>query len=164
MPMTKRMTAAGRTGRSGGKGRFIDDYLLYLLALASHQASGEFHAQLKGLGVPVATWRVLGALADVEGETVSALARHVLLNQPTLTKMLDRLAGQGLVERTASAGDRRKVLVRITERGRAMVAELKRRALVHEAEVLAVYDAGEVERLKAMLRALIARSDRRAPA
>ena len=65
------------------KGRFIDDYLLYLLALASHQASGEFHAQLKAMGVPVVTWRVLGALSDVDGETVSALARHVLANQPT---------------------------------------------------------------------------------
>lgn len=140
------------------KGRFIDDYLLYLLALASHQASGEFHAQLKALGVPVATWRVLGALADVDGETVSALARHVLLNQPTLTKIIDRMARHGLVERCASAGDRRKVLVRITERGRETVAELKRRAKAHEAEVLAGYDAAEAARLKAMLRTLISRS------
>jgi len=144
------------------KARFIDDYLLYLLALASHQASGEFHAQLKRLGVPVATWRVLGFLADVDGETVSTLARHVLLNQPTLTKIIDRMARGGLVERAASAGDRRKVLVRITERGRAMVADLKRRALAHEAEVLAAYDAAEADRLKAMLRTLIARSGRRA--
>ena len=158
------MTGTAKVGRPSGGGRFIDDYLLYLLALASHQASGEFHAQLKGLGVPVATWRVLGALADVDGETVSALARHVLLNQPTLTKILDRMARRGLVERTPSAADRRKVLVRITEAGRAMVADLKRRALAHEAEVLAAYDAGEVERLKAMLRTLIACSDRRAAA
>jgi DNA-binding MarR family transcriptional regulator len=162
--MAQRAAQASKAGRPGDRGRFIDDYLLYLLALASHQASGEFHAQLKGLGVPVATWRVLGALVDVEGETVSALARHVLLNQPTLTKMLDRMAAQGLIERTASAGDRRKVLVRITGRGRAMVDELKGRARVHEAEVLAAYDPGEVERLKAMLRTLIARSDRRTPA
>jgi MarR family transcriptional regulator, organic hydroperoxide resistance regulator len=140
------------------KGRFIDDYLLYLLALASHQASGEFHAQLKAMGVPVVTWRVLGALSDVDGETVSALARHVLANQPTLTKIIDRMARDGLVERCASAGDRRKVLVKITERGRAMVAELRRRAKSHEAEVLAGYDPAEATRLKAMLRTLIDRS------
>lgn len=161
--MVKRATGTATAGRPEGKGRFIDDYLLYLLALASHQASGEFHAQLKGLGVPVATWRVLGALADIDGETVSALARHVLLNQPTLTKILDRMARRGLVERRPSAADRRKVQVRITEAGRAMVADLKRRALAHEAEVLSAYDAGEVERLKAMLRTLIARSDRQVP-
>jgi DNA-binding MarR family transcriptional regulator len=140
------------------KARFVDDYLLYLLALASHQASGEFHAQLKALGVPVATWRVLGALADVDGITISALARDVLANQPTLTKIVDRMARDGLVERCASAGDRRKVLVRITERGREKVADLRRRAGIHEAEVLAGYDAAEAARLKAMLRTLIDRS------
>jgi DNA-binding MarR family transcriptional regulator len=154
------MAASGKRTKT----RFIDDYLLYLLALASHQASGEFLARLKAMGVPVATWRVLGALSDVEGETVSALARDVLVNQPTLTKMIDRMARDGLVERAASAGDRRKVLVRITERGRAMVAELRRRAKAHETEVLAAYDPAEVDRLKAMLRTLIARSRARAAA
>ena len=149
--------AAGRNGRRP-KGQFTDDYLLYLLALASHQASGEFHAQLKGLGVPVRTWRVLGALSDVDGMTVSELARHVLTNQPTLTKIVDRMARDGLVERTATLGDRRKVLVRITERGRERAADLKRRAKDHEAEVLAAYDPTEAAHLKTMLRTLIARS------
>jgi DNA-binding MarR family transcriptional regulator len=148
------MTANGKRP----KGRFIDDYLLYLLALASHQVSGEFHAQLKALGVPVPTWRVLGALSDVDGMTVSALARDVLVNQPTLTKIVDRMARAGLVERCATAGDRRKVLVRITERGRDKVTELKRRAQAHETDVLAAYDPAEVERLKAVLRTLIDRS------
>jgi DNA-binding MarR family transcriptional regulator len=151
---------AAANGKRPAKGRFIDDYLLYLLALASHQASGEFHAQLKALGVPVTTWRVLGALVDVDGVTVSALARDVLVNQPTLTKIVDRMARDGLVERCASTGDRRKVVVRITGRGRAMVTALGHRAKAHEAEVMAGYGADEAARLKAMLRTLIARSGR----
>ena len=32
---------------------FIDDYLLYLLARASHQASRQFHQVIKAQGVPV---------------------------------------------------------------------------------------------------------------
>jgi DNA-binding MarR family transcriptional regulator len=78
-----------------------------------------------------------------------------------LTKIVDRMARLGLVERGASAGDRRKVLVRITEHGRKMVADLQRRARAHEAEVLAAYDPAEVARLKTMLRTLIARSSTR---
>lgn len=152
-----KVPASATNGRRP-KRQFVDDYLLYLLALASHEASGEFHAQLKALGIPVATWRVLAALADVDGETISALARDVLANQPTLTKIVDRMARDGLVERSAAAGDRRKVLVRITDRGRALVADLRRRAQAHEAEILAGYDAAEAARLKAMLRTLIARS------
>ncbi|MGE5146321.1 MAG: MarR family winged helix-turn-helix transcriptional regulator, partial [Candidatus Eiseniibacteriota bacterium] len=86
------------------------------------------------------------------------LARDVLLNQPTLTKIIDRMARDGLVARAATADDRRKVVVRITERGRAMVGDLRRRAKEHEAEVLAGYDTAEAARLKAMLRTLIDRS------
>src|SRR5690606_15491283 len=42
--------------------RFVDDYLSYLLARASHQVSRAFHAQLKPYGLSVPQWRVLATL------------------------------------------------------------------------------------------------------
>ena len=38
---------------------FVDGYLAFLLAKASHLVSGGFHRQLKELGVSIATWRIL---------------------------------------------------------------------------------------------------------
>jgi 3-hydroxy-9,10-secoandrosta-1,3,5(10)-triene-9,17-dione monooxygenase reductase component len=137
--------------------RFVDDYLLYLLARASHAASGEFHARLGELGIPVQHWRVLASLCDADGMTVSALAHVVLFKQPTLTKVIDRMARLGLVERRAAPVDRRKVTVHITRSGRAVVRDLLKRAKAHEAEVLAGYGAEEVGQLKAVLRMLIGR-------
>ncbi|HLI12491.1 MAG TPA: flavin reductase [Alphaproteobacteria bacterium] len=137
--------------------RFIDDYLLYLLARASHQASGQFHAQLRPLGVPVPHWRVLAALCDSDGMTISTLARIVLFKQPTLTKVIDRMAALALVERRPSAADRRQVLVHITPRGRRIVRDLLRRARAHEKAVLAGYNPAEAAQLKASLRTLIER-------
>jgi hypothetical protein len=42
-------TSAGKVPQA----RFIDDYLLYLLARASHAISAEFHEQLRRRGVSV---------------------------------------------------------------------------------------------------------------
>jgi DNA-binding MarR family transcriptional regulator len=54
-----------------------------------------------------------GALRLVE------LNEHILLSQPSLSRMVDRLAERGLVAREAAVGDRRGVLVRLTTDGLA---------------------------------------------
>ncbi|WP_188902863.1 MarR family winged helix-turn-helix transcriptional regulator [Caldovatus sediminis] len=143
--------------------RFVDDYLLALLARASHAVSAEFHAQLRGRGVGVPVWRVLATLSGLprgQGETVTGLANACLLQQPTMTKVLDRMERDGLVRRHADVQDRRVVRLTLTPRGEAMVADLLVAARAHEAEVLARHSPEEVEAIKALLRDLIARQDR----
>lgn len=140
----------------GGE-RFVDDDLQHLLARASHSASDPFAGPLKRAGVAAAQWRVLAALADGAPVPVSRLARTVLMKQPTLTKLVDRMVLRGLVERRASAADRREVLVAATGSGRAVWRRLSRASRRHESDMLAGYGYGEVARLKASLRDLIAR-------
>jgi DNA-binding MarR family transcriptional regulator len=53
--------------------------------------------------------------------TPSRLARAVSASQPTVTGILDRLARRGLVDRVRDEDDRRRVLLRITPAGRALV-------------------------------------------
>ncbi|HYH21798.1 MAG TPA: MarR family transcriptional regulator [Azospirillum sp.] len=142
--------------------RFIDDYLLYLLARASHVASAQFHDRLAGRGVPVPVWRVLAVLSGTPGLTVGELAKGVLYKQPTLTKVVDRMAADGLVERVPGEGDRRTVLVRSTPKGDALVADLLVAAKEHERSILAAYSREEARTLKQVLRTLIARNDRAA--
>ncbi|MBW8269136.1 MarR family winged helix-turn-helix transcriptional regulator [Caldovatus aquaticus] len=143
--------------------RFVDDYLLALLARASHAVSEEFHARLRARGVGVPVWRVLATLSGLpkgQGETVTGLARACLLQQPTMTKVLDRMERDGLVRRHPDLQDRRVVRLTLTPRGEATVAELLVAARAHEAEVLARHPPAEVEAIKALLRELIARQDR----
>lgn len=137
---------------------FIDDYLLYLLARASHQASRQFHQVIKAQGVPVPQWRVLATLDDGP-RTIGDLAEITLIQQPTLTKLVDRMARDGLVRRRPHDDDRRKVVVAIAGRGAALVRRLLPQAKRHEADVLAGYDGAEAAALKRILRTLIARTD-----
>lgn len=133
---------------------FVDDYLLYLLARASHQVSRQFHAVVRDAGLQVPEWRVLARLADGP-VTVGELADVTLLQQPTLTKILDRMAAQGLVARRRHDGDGRKVLVEGTAAGQRMVARLLAGARQHETAILADYAPDEAAALKQALKRLI---------
>ena len=137
--------------------RFIDDYLLYLMARASHLISTEFHDQIRRRGISVPVWRVLASLVGSAGETVTGLAEVCLLQQPTMTKLLDRMVRDGLVKRTQDTRDRRVVRVALTPRGETIAAELVLAARAHEAEVLARHPEADSVVVKALLRAILAR-------
>ena len=138
--------------------RFVDDYLLYLLARASSDVSAQFHARLRDHGLQVPEWRVLATLSDGDGRRLGELAAITLQHQPTMTKIVDRMEKAGLVVRRQGAEDRREVRIHITAEGRRRVDAALEDAKAHEAEVLSGYEAPEKERLKDMLRTLIARN------
>ncbi len=141
-----------------GSGRFIDDYLLYLLARASHLISTEFHQELRRRGIGVPVWRVLASLVgSPAGETVTGLADVCLLQQPTMTKLLDRMARDGLVQRTQDERDRRVVRVFLTPSGETKAQELVAAAKLHEAAVMARHPETGAAEFKALLHALMAR-------
>lgn len=148
----------GGGARDVSGGRFVDDYLAYLLARASHGISGQFHQQVRAAGLSVPEWRVLASLAEGDGRPVGEVAALVLAKQPTLTKLIDRMAAAGLVRRGRSAGDGRQRLVYITAAGRRRVAPLLAAAKRHEAAVLAALGAADAGRLKGLLRRLIDRA------
>ena len=137
---------------------FVDGYLAFLLAKASHIVSGGFHRQLKEIGISIATWRILAVLRD-SARPVGELADRVLLNQPTLSKTLDRLEREGLVSRTRGVGNRRSVTVTLQPRGRALAAKLVPLASAHEADAFAALTQAERKALVRMLQRTIAGGD-----
>ena len=138
--------------------RFVDDYLLYLLARASTEVSGQFHKQLKQHGLQVPEWRVLATLSDGDGMTLGELAVRALQRQPTMTKIVDRMERSGLVERRQSDSDRRQVRIFITGDGRKRVDAALSDAKAHESEVLSDYGQEEAAVLKSVLKSLIERN------
>ncbi|MCB1273128.1 MAG: MarR family transcriptional regulator [Leucobacter sp.] len=64
---------------------------------------------------------VLYTLAkQAEPVRIGELRRSVLLSQPALSRMVDRLAARGLLERVTDGRDARAVLVGLTEAGREL--------------------------------------------
>ncbi len=127
-----------------------------LLASAAHVVLQDLAQVLRRRGATLPVWRVLAALRASPGRTVSGLAEASLLQQPTMTKMLDRMVRSGLVTRAPDARDRRVQRVFLTPEGEARAAELAAAAERYEAEVLARHP--EAEGIKAVLRDIVARS------
>jgi len=57
---------------------------------------------------------------------LSELNRHVLLSQPALSRLVDRLADRGLVERCSDPADGRGIRLSLTEAGRAVQRQVGR--------------------------------------
>ncbi len=135
--------------------RFVDGYLAYLLAQASHRISAEVHREVEAAGLSVTEWRVLASLAGDGRETIGALSELTLTKQPTLSKIVQRMERQGLVRRSATASDKRQTLVALTAQGQQAVQAHLQRALGHQARVLQPLGAREARQLITVLNRLV---------
>jgi DNA-binding MarR family transcriptional regulator len=135
--------------------RFLDTYLAALLARASSLISDEFHATLARKKIPVLQWRVLACLSDGP-LPVGDLGRLILVKQPTVSKLIDRMQALGLVVRRDDPASRRRTLVALTPDGQTLAAELIALALEHEASVLLPFSPDVAKVFVDVLRQLIA--------
>jgi len=152
--MSKRQA---RTRGDACGGPFIDDYLAYLLARASHLISAEFHVVVRRSRLPVLQWRVMAALADGQSTSIGEVAAIVLAPQSTLTRVAERMVRSGLLLRTPDAADRRITRIELTAAGLKLARKLVQQANEHEAAVLATVSATDAATLKRILRQLIDR-------
>jgi DNA-binding MarR family transcriptional regulator len=87
------------------------------------------------------------------------LLTQTLVTSGTMTNRIDRLAGKGLVQRLPDPGDRRGVLVRLSEAGQDLADQALAGLLAHERKLLAELSAGQRGELAGLLRQLVAPFD-----
>lgn len=130
--------------------------LAHALTRAERQVATELAARLDEMGVTIEQWRVLRVLADGQGHPMSEVATAALLPPPTLTKVVDRLVEAALVHRRSDLADRRRVLVLLTARGRALYRRLDRVVSGHAGDLEARLGAGDARLLSQLLDRLVA--------
>jgi MarR family transcriptional regulator, organic hydroperoxide resistance regulator len=92
--------------------------LVLLLQRATHAVGVQLEARLAAAGVSQGEAHVLALLADGQEHAVGELQRGLNHRPSTLSGILDRLEGRGLVTRTLNDADRRSLLVALTRTGR----------------------------------------------
>ena len=70
--------------------------------------------------------RILYVLWQGDGLTISQLSAQTSLANTTLTSMLDRMEQAALIQRTPSPTDRRALLIRLTDKARALQQDYDR--------------------------------------
>jgi DNA-binding MarR family transcriptional regulator len=78
-------------------------------------------------GMPLSSYEVLLVLANAPDQRMrmAELAESVLLSPSGITRLVDRLVHDGLVEKTRCVADRRGWYAVLTERGRDRLAEAR---------------------------------------
>ena len=77
---------------------------------------------LSELDVSLPQYRVL-ILLELEPDGASVVADELAVTRPTVTAIIDGLVARGLVDRSPDATDRRRVRLRMTAEGRAILAK-----------------------------------------
>jgi MarR family transcriptional regulator for hemolysin len=89
-----------------------------LLKFTTKEGSEVVERRLQAAGGSLPTWLVLQSLAEHEGELQRQLAERLCVEGPTMTRHLDKLEADGLIERRPDPNDRRGTRVYATDAGR----------------------------------------------
>ncbi len=132
------------------------------MSAADYQVLAEFRYQIRRFlrfseqaarraGLEPAQHQLLLAVKAHAGQpTVGELAERMQLRHHSVVGLIDRLAEGGLVRRNRAEGDRRRVSVRLTPKGEAVLRKL---SVEHRAELASAGSA-----LSAALQPILARS------
>jgi DNA-binding MarR family transcriptional regulator len=131
--------------------------LAQALSHAERRLTRQLARALENEGCTVEQWRILLLLSDGRGHPMTEISEFALVPAPSLTRLVDRLVTDGLVHRRPDARDRRRVLVHLTRRGRALHRRLGERLAREERAVLAGAEANGAERLLGLLDDLVDR-------
>lgn len=102
-------------------------------------------------GFTLTEMRVLYELAHRDAPVAADLARELALDAGYLSRLLRRFQAQGLIGRSAQAGDARRSTLALTAKGRRTFAPLNRASSVQAAALVAHLDAGAKADLRAAL-------------
>jgi DNA-binding MarR family transcriptional regulator len=140
------------------------DDLTWLLNRAAHELREAMDAEAHAHGITIRGQIVLTALAQYESAPFNkegrrfsqlALSTSLGLDKTTMTAVLDKLEGQGLVVRTPDPTDRRARIPVLTDAGRDLQAQLYDKLVCVEVAVTAGLNKAERELLRGLLRRII---------
>jgi DNA-binding MarR family transcriptional regulator len=130
----------------------LDDFLCFAVYSAGHTFNRLYRPLLERLGLTYPQYLVMVALWEADERTVGELGERLGLESNTLTPLLKRMEGMGLIARARDPRDERVVRVRLTDKGQA----LQEPACAVPGELLAAsgLDLAAVTRIRGELAAL----------
>ena len=102
--------------------------LPFEIAETAHALRRSFDRRAATLGVTRAQWKVLFRLSRTPGLRQVELADKLDVEPITLSRIIDRLADAGLVERVPDPSDRRAWRLQVTEAAQPFIAKLRKLA------------------------------------
>ncbi|MRX51302.1 MarR family transcriptional regulator [Paracoccus sp. S-4012] len=123
------------------------------LRMSNQLIQRDLSAQLARMGLGIGQWFALRALWEGDGLTQTELAQKSGIAGPAMVATVRNLLNAGLVTRHRPKGDRRKYVIVLTDRGRALERPALESALEANAVALSGVDPQDVAACLRVLRA-----------
>ena len=98
----------------------LDNQLCFPVYALSRLIIREYQPLLDKLQLTYPQYLVMLVLWEKDQITVNEISQKLILNTNTTTPLLKRMEAQGLISRTRSKSDDRKVIISLTEAGMAL--------------------------------------------
>lgn len=127
----------------------------YLLKAARHEVTHRLNQAFKPLGITCVQADVLIALGEQGPMSLKELSNRVVAESGNPSRLIDRMTGSGLVQRTASEHDGRQSSINLTRTGRALLKRVyqARQPLIDE--FVANLDPDAIRSTATLLRQLV---------
>lgn len=135
--------------------RSFERSLPMTLLQARESVMKKFIPSLKEHGLTPQQWRVIRALEHENGLDISTLAERCYLLMPSLSRIINHLTKEKLVERQAVDTDQRRSKILLTDLGRELFAKIAPKSAERYIAIEENYGARKLELLYELLDDLI---------
>jgi DNA-binding MarR family transcriptional regulator len=136
----------GRTTQQGGD-HWLGKFVPYLIYRITNHLNQSLRKRLRRSGINISRWRVLAVLKDHGRLNMSQIVEHTIIEQPTVSRIVDQLEREGLAVRETCGEDSRFVQVSLTLQGELAFQEFYPIATRHQEVALQGFEQKEIETL-----------------
>lgn len=126
---------------------WLESYVPYLFYTIAGQHNRNLRKRLKHSGINIARWRVLAVLKDRGRMNVGQIVQRTIIEQPTVSRIVNQLEREGLAFRETCHKDLRFVHVMLSPAGETAFGEIYPTAMKHQAQALQGFTGRETSTL-----------------
>ena len=150
---------AGKGGLYRARDYRVQDSVGYMITRLRASLFAAVDREVAAWGISSAQGAILIYIAHGRAERAADLAREHNYDTGSLTRMLGRLVGKGLLRRVPQADDRRAAKLELTAAGRRLAGRLPAVAVRVLNRHLRGFTRAELEQLKGLLGRMLANRD-----
>ncbi len=133
------------TDKSGD--HWLGKFVPYLMYRITNQLNQSLRRRLRRSGINIARWRVLAVLKDNGRMNISQIVERTIIEQPTVSRIVDQLENEGLAFRETCDVDSRFVQVMLTQAGANAFKEIYPTATKNQERMLQGFNQREMKTL-----------------
>lgn len=123
----------------------------YWIFATAHDLACTINEEFAGMGITHRQWEVLAWISYLGELSQTELAERMGIEAPTLVGVLDRMERDGWIQRVPSDTDRRKKLIRVTERVEPVWVQMVERGLQIRARAIQGISEEQLQNLRETL-------------